>query len=220
MTPHTLFAPARRVGQGLLRTQSDDRLVDLARSGSEPAFEAIVARYRKPLLRYCVRLVTEQRAEEAVQETFVRAYGALMRGEEVRTLKPWLYRIAHNSALNTVRAQAAYAGRPRRAARVRRPTETAAERHEGLRDVVTAMQALPLRQRDAIVQRELEGRSYDEIAVALGVSNGAVRQLCSTARAPPCARAPRPSRRRSCRSPPAWGPAAAVWRRRSAPPPV
>ena len=182
MTPHTLFAPARRVGQGLLRTQSDDRLVDLARSGSEPAFEAIVARYRKPLLRYCVRLVTEQRAEEAVQETFVRAYGALMRGEEVRTLKPWLYRIAHNSALNTVRAKPLTLVDLDERLESADSTETAAERHEGLRDVVTAMQELPLRQRDAIVQRELEGRSYDEIAVALGVTNGAVRQLLNRAR--------------------------------------
>jgi RNA polymerase sigma factor (sigma-70 family) len=182
MTPHTLFAPARRVGQGLLRTQSDDRLVDLARSGSEPAFEAIVARYRKPLLRYCVRLVTEQRAEEAVQESFVRAYGALMRGEEVRTLKPWLYRIAHNSALNTVRAKPLHLVDLDERIESRDSTETAAERSEDVRDVMSAMQALPLRQRDAIVQRELEGRSYEEIAVALGVSNGAVRQLLNRAR--------------------------------------
>jgi len=182
MTPHTLFAPARRVGQGLLRTQSDDRLVDLARSGSEPAFEAIVARYRKPLLRYCVRLVSEQRAEEAVQESFVRAYGALLRGEEVRTLKPWLYRIAHNSALNTVRAKPLTLVDLDDRLESSDSTEMAAERHEGLQDMVAAMQALPLRQRDAMVQRELEGRSYDEIAVALGVTNGAVRQLLNRAR--------------------------------------
>ena len=182
MTPHSLFAPARRVGQGLLRTQADDRLVDLAQSGSEPAFEAIVARYRKPLLRYCVRLVSDQRAEEAVQETFVRAYAALMRGEEVRTLKPWLYRVAHNSALNTVRAKPLTLVDLDERLESPETTEVAAERQEGLRDVFSAVQALPLRQRDAIVQRELEGRSYDEIAAALGVSNGAVRQLLNRAR--------------------------------------
>jgi RNA polymerase sigma factor (sigma-70 family) len=182
MTPHSLFAPARRVGQGLLRTQADDRLVDLARSGSEPAFEAIVARYRKPLLRYCVRLVSDQRAEEAVQETFVRAYAALMRGEVVRTLKPWLYRIAHNSALNTVRVRPLSLVALDDGIEATETTEVTAERQEGLRDVVSAVQALPIRQRDAIVQRELEGRSYDEIAAALGVSNGAVRQLLNRAR--------------------------------------
>jgi DNA-binding CsgD family transcriptional regulator len=100
----------------------------------------------------------------------------------VRTLKPWLYRIAHNAALNTVRAKPlALVDLDERLESAER-TETAAERHEGLRDVVSAMQALPLRQRDAIVQRELEGRSYEEIAVALGVSNGAVRQLLNRAR--------------------------------------
>src|SRR3954462_6619277 len=87
----------------LLRTQSDDRLVALARSGHERAFEAIVERYRRPLLRACRRVLPEARAEDAVQQALVAAWSALARGDEVRDLRPWLYRIAHNSALNHLR---------------------------------------------------------------------------------------------------------------------
>jgi hypothetical protein len=51
MTPRGLIEPARLAGSAVLRTQSDDRLVDLVRDGNERAFEAIVHRYRRPLLR-------------------------------------------------------------------------------------------------------------------------------------------------------------------------
>ena len=53
MTPRSLLAPARLARQPVLRTQTDARLVDLVRAGSDPAFEAIVARYQPALLRYC-----------------------------------------------------------------------------------------------------------------------------------------------------------------------
>ena len=73
MTPRTLLAPGRLAGQSVLRSQADERLVDLALAGSTPAFEAIVARYRGPLLGYCGRILDEGRAEDAVQQTFMKA---------------------------------------------------------------------------------------------------------------------------------------------------
>src|SRR6187401_3473624 len=87
----------------LLRTQSDERLVALARAGHERAFEAIVDRYRRPLVRACRRVLSEARAEDAVQQALVAAWTALTRGDEVRELRPWLHRIAHNTALNLLR---------------------------------------------------------------------------------------------------------------------
>src|SRR3954454_380438 len=87
----------------LLRTQSDDRLVALARAGHERAFEAIVERYRRPLVRTCRRLLAEARAEAAVQPALVAPWTARARGDEVRELRPWLYRIANNTALNQLR---------------------------------------------------------------------------------------------------------------------
>src|SRR4051795_11331818 len=87
----------------LLRTQSDERLVALAREGHERAFDAIVERYRRPLLRHSLRLLPESRAEAALQQALASAWTAPQRGDEVQNLRPWLYRIVHNTALNALR---------------------------------------------------------------------------------------------------------------------
>jgi RNA polymerase sigma factor (sigma-70 family) len=182
MTPRSLLAPGRLAGQPVLRTQSDERLVDLVRAGSAPAFEAIVARYRRPLLRYCSGLLSAHRAEDAVQQTFVKAHAAMVEGDAELKLRPWLYRIAHNTALNVLRDHGVgHEPLDERLDGVELP-EQALERRQGLREVLAAVQALPTRQRDAIVLRELEGRSYEEIAAMLGVTGGAVRQLLNRAR--------------------------------------
>ena len=94
MTPH--------ISVSLLGTQSDERLASLAGSGHERAFEAIVERYSKALTRYAQRFLGEARAEEVVQAAFLSAWSALTTGTEVRDLRPWLYRIVHNGALNAM----------------------------------------------------------------------------------------------------------------------
>ncbi|HEX8053893.1 MAG TPA: sigma-70 family RNA polymerase sigma factor [Thermoleophilaceae bacterium] len=182
MTPRRLIEPARLAGSALLHTQSDERLVDLARSGNDRAFEAIVARYRRPLLRYCRKLLPPERAEDAVQQAFLNAYRAIGAGEAELNLKPWLYRIAHNASLSLLRQNGwSHEELDEQFDGVQQPPQ-AFEQREQVREVVRAVQGLPERQRDAVVLRELEGRSYDEIAVALGVSGGAVRQLLNRAR--------------------------------------
>jgi RNA polymerase sigma factor (sigma-70 family) len=166
----------------VLSTQSDERLVDLVRAGSDPAFETIVERYRRPLMRYVSRILPPERAEDVVQQSFVKAYEAMRRDAATLQLRPWLYRIAHNNALNALRDRGLrHAELDDRLDGVERPDQ-ALERAQGLRELVVAVQALPARQRDAILLRELEGRSYEEIAVALGVTDGAVRQLLNRAR--------------------------------------
>ncbi|MDQ6914609.1 MAG: hypothetical protein M3155_02210, partial [Actinomycetota bacterium] len=102
MTPRLLIEPARLAGRPLLRMQTDARLVDLVRAGNDRAFEAIVERYRRPLLRYCGRLLPPTRAEDVVQQAFLNAFAALRRDEAAIDLRPWLYRIAHNAALNAL----------------------------------------------------------------------------------------------------------------------
>src|SRR5215217_4652434 len=183
MTPRNLIEPARLAGEAVLRSQSDDRLIDLVRAGNDRAFEAIVHRYRRPLLRYCGRFLTGPRAEDAVQQTFMNAYKAMKADERQIDLRRWLYRIAHNASLNVLRSVSGLVEEPisEEIDGVERPDQ-AAERRQSLRDVVAAVQALPPRQRDAIVLHELEGRSYDQIATELNVSGGAVRQLLSRAR--------------------------------------
>ena len=183
MTPRRLLEPGRLAGPALLASQSDERLVDMHRAGHGPAFEAIVRRYRRPLQRYCERILPPARAEDAVQQAFLNAHTALRDGAPPERLRPWLYRVAHNAALNLLR-QNGWTHEPLDPSLdgVERPDQ-AFERREGLRATLAALQALPERQRDALVLRELEGRSYDEIAAALGVSGGAVRQLLHRARA-------------------------------------
>jgi RNA polymerase sigma factor (sigma-70 family) len=182
MQPRLLKHPARLAGASLLRLQDDQRLVALAREGHDPAFAAIVDRYRGPLERYCARLLGPGRAEDAVQQAFVNAHSAMRATDQELALKPWLYRIAHNAAINTLRGNVDEGEQldEERAG----PTLTAdvVELREQLRETLASIQALPTAQRDAILLRELEGRSHDEIGVALGVTAGGARQHLHRAR--------------------------------------
>jgi RNA polymerase sigma factor (sigma-70 family) len=179
---HRAGSPFTRAGATFLRAQSDERLIALTRAGNERAFEAIVHRYRGPLLRYCSRILPPERAEDAVQQTFLSAFNAIASGDSELTLRPWLYRVAHNSALNLLRQNGwNHEQLDEQFDGVLRPDQ-AVEARERIRSLVAAVKGLPERQRDAIVLRELEGRSYEEIATALGVTDGAVRQLLNRAR--------------------------------------
>jgi RNA polymerase sigma factor (sigma-70 family) len=174
--------PARLAGSAVLALQSDDRLVKLVRSGHERAFEAIVERYRKPLVRYCARILPESRCEDAVQQAFINAHTAMTSSDDAVQLKPWLFAITRNAALNMLRQNGwNYDQIPLDFDGVRRPDQVFEERSE-LERTVAALNELPERQRDALVMREFEGRSYNEIAVALGANDGAVRQLLNRAR--------------------------------------
>src|SRR3954470_1041016 len=184
MQPRLLRSPARLAGTSLLRLQTDERLVALAREGHERAFEAIVERYRVVLERYAARLVGPARGEDAVQQAFVNAHSYLIRHpEKAIELRPWLYRIVHNAALNTLRASRDEQSLDDIGERRAPHGEDVFERREQLREALDALATLPANQRDAILLRELEGRSHEEIALALGVSAGAARQQIFRARA-------------------------------------
>ena len=168
----------------LLFGESDERLVALARAGDEQAFTAIVERYRAPLLRYCHGFLSPAAAEDALQQTFINAYAALSRDSARApvSLRPWLYRVAHNAALNVARdPHAGLDPLPEGLDGVERPDEVF-QRRERLRRVVGAVRALPPRQRQVIVRHALEGDSHERIATDLGVSAGSVRQLAHRAR--------------------------------------
>src|SRR3569623_167880 len=136
----------------VLRTQSVERLVALARAGHERAFEAIVERFLRPLLRHGRRLLPEARAEDAVQQTFVAAWTALQRGDDVRHLSGWLHRIIHNAALNALRGERDdHAERREWLDAVGAPEEQV-ERRELLRETLANLAALPERQREALLR--------------------------------------------------------------------
>ena len=169
----------------LLRTQSDARLTALVAAGHDHAFEAIVERYRKPLSRYLRRLLSEPLAEDVLQASFVRAWQALTAGTDVHELRPWLYRIAHNQAVNALRAAGpAESELPQTMAAplAMAAPDVAAERSERLRSTFRGIGELPDRQRAALVAVAVDDRAHADVAAELGLSDGALRQLLLRAR--------------------------------------
>jgi RNA polymerase sigma factor (sigma-70 family) len=179
--PAELFASRIFLGPAL-RAQPDRRLVDLVRDGYDAAFEEIVRRYRKQLDRFAAAIVGG-RSEDVTQDAFSKALLALRGSEAEIELRPWLYRIVRNTALNDLRDHAPAAEEIPETLPGSRSTAAEAETREEMRDLMTRLQALPEPQRAALVMRELEGLSHEEIAAALGVSGGAARQVIYRARA-------------------------------------
>jgi len=174
----------------------DQLLVERVQRGDKKAFELLVSKYQRKLMRLVSRLVYDHaEAEDVVQEAFIKAYRALpnFRGESA--FYTWLYRIGVNTAKNHLVTQ----GR-------RAPTSTDADVDEaesfvdadGLRDINTpesllaskqiaetvnsAMSGLPEELRNAITLREIEGLSYDEIAEVMLCPIGTVRSRIFRAR--------------------------------------
>lgn len=171
----------RRAARAVLSTQPDARLVALAREGSEGAFEEIVRRYRTALLRYG-RSILEDGAEDAVQHAFLNAHRSLGRGDDVVDLRPWLYRLTRNAAIDVRRRQGPETSPlDVQIDGVEQPHDALMKR-EALGELLTRVGRLPRRQREALVLRELDGRGHEEIAELLGVSGGSVRQLIHRAR--------------------------------------
>jgi RNA polymerase sigma factor (sigma-70 family) len=170
------------VAAGALRCQPDARLVGLVREGHVDAFEEIVRRYRAPLVAYAAGIVSDHHAEDVVQEALTRAHSALPGSRGEMKLRPWLFTIVRNGALNALRDEPLHAPLDESYDGVPQPPEVAAQREE-LAALTAGVRGLPDQQREALVKRELEGRSHAEIAAALGLSPGAVRGLIYRARA-------------------------------------
>lgn len=183
MTPPPVESFAAKIFMGpALRAQPDRRLVDLVRNGYDAAFEEIVRRYRRPLDRFAAAIVGG-RSEDVTQDAFSKALLALRGTEQEIELRPWLYRIVRNAALNDLRDRAPEGAELSEALPGGRSAAAEAEAREEIRELMDRLQALPEPQRAALVMRELEGLSHDEIAAALGVSGGAARQAIYRARA-------------------------------------
>ncbi len=188
MEAASVHAPAglHRVSVPLLRLRSDEQLLALFRQGDEDAFQVIHERYRQRLFAYARQMLGGSRsdAEDAMQDVFLRAYGALRADDRPVTLRAWLYRVAHNRCIDQLR-------RPLPAAvdlfdltrgpSLQDPLEQA-ERREDLRRLVSDVRRLPEQQRSALLMREMEGLSYKELSEALAVSIPAVKSLLVRAR--------------------------------------
>ncbi|HUF36648.1 MAG TPA: sigma-70 family RNA polymerase sigma factor [Gemmatimonadales bacterium] len=148
-------------------------------AGDARAFQELVTRYRVRLLNFITRMIGDpERAEDLVQEAFIRVHRHLHRFDTSRKFSTWLYTIASNLAKNELRNRSRsplvlyQSLRPRDEVDQRplqfedpgsRPDDMFTHRH--LREVVDAAVAtLPPHHRDVFAMRELEGRSYEEIA--------------------------------------------------------
>ncbi|HEY0317143.1 MAG TPA: RNA polymerase sigma factor [Solirubrobacterales bacterium] len=164
-----------------LRAQPDRRLVTLVREGYESAFEEIVRRYARPLDRFAAAIVGGG-SEDVTQEAFSKAHLALRGSETDIELRPWLYRIVRNTALNDIRDRAPATAELTETIPGSQSAAVEAERREEIGELMGRLRALPEPQRAAIVMRELEGLGHEEIAAALGISGGAARQAIYRAR--------------------------------------
>jgi RNA polymerase sigma-70 factor, ECF subfamily len=151
-------------------------------------FLALIEDIRPDLHRYCARMtgsITE--GEDIVQDTLARAYYALSEMEEVPPLRPWLFRIAHNRALDVLRRYDRRMGEPLTddlaAVDPVDPEETLA-REEALRAAVSRFVKLPPLPRSCVILKDVLDHSLEEMAALLGQSTQPSRRLCTGARAP------------------------------------
>lgn len=177
--------------------QSDHALIEAAKNGDEAAFAQIVGRYKSPITNYLYRFLNDY--EEAVdlsQETFVRVYFALDRYHTEYAFSTYIYRIATNLAISELRKrkrrtilsltglfqseddeQTEFQPPDNR----NRPDEDLAE-DERSRVIAKAIVALPAKYRVPIILRDIEGKSYDEVAEILDLGLGTTKSRISRAR--------------------------------------
>jgi RNA polymerase sigma factor (sigma-70 family) len=172
----------------LLNQLPDERLVALVRAGRDDAFAVIHLRYHERLLSFARRLLhgTGHDAEDVVQDAFIRALGGLRATDSEMHLRPWLYMIVRNRAMDELRKPSRVAAELDEVAHLH-PTDGAdpalrAIERELLGDLVAEIGRLPERQRLALVMRELEGATHVEMSEALGTSIPATKSLLVRAR--------------------------------------
>lgn len=173
-----------------MKVDPDHELVERARAGERAAFDLLVARYQRRLLRLVLRLLRDPaEAEDVVQETFLKAYRALPRFRGEAAFYTWLYRIALNGARNAIlrrRQRSAPHGvapsqLPAPVPEIGTPESMLLSKQVMLA-IDAALEALPLELRTAIVLREIEGLSYEEIAQIMECPLGTVRSRIFRAR--------------------------------------
>jgi len=166
---------------------TDDQLVLRFRNGDDAAFSEIHRRFRAALTAFARRMLhgSGHDPEDVVQDAFIRAYKGLRVTDRPMALRPWLYMIVRNRALDELRApQRADVYDDElcmRAVPDADPATCFAERDE-MRQIVAEIARLPERQRIALVMREFDGRTHAETARALHTTVPATKSLIVRAR--------------------------------------
>jgi RNA polymerase sigma factor (sigma-70 family) len=174
--------PRARMPAPALRLLGDDRLCRIAASGDSRAFAVIYERHHQALYRYCRSIVgNRDDAADALQSTMAAALRGLAGELREISVKPWLFRIAHNECISLLRKRRPHAAIDE-ALGLEAPEHADAGTRQRLRQLVEDLRELPDAQRGALVMRELNGLRYEEIGAALGGSAATARQAVYEAR--------------------------------------
>ncbi len=182
---HSSRMPGLHGPSALLRLQSDERLIALTRRGQTAAFETLCSRYQSRLLSFCRHMLgSREDAEDVLQEVFAAAFNAVLADERDINVRPWLYRIARNRSLNHLRRASAIGvdSMDVHFAEHGLSTGDRAIRRESFRELLADVQQLPETQRTALLLREIDALSYDQIADAMETTVPSVKSLLVRAR--------------------------------------
>lgn len=165
----------------------DLRTIKKALKGDTSAFEALVKKYDSRVYYICLEITKNTAdAEDAAQESFIKAYGYLGRFRGDSAFSTWMYSIARNSALDVIRRRKETVNIDEQA---ELPGETlefdpegSAVSKESANTLKKLILALPEDFRQVLILREIEGCQYSEIAEMLGIGEGTVKSRLSRAR--------------------------------------
>jgi RNA polymerase sigma factor (sigma-70 family) len=169
----------------LLRLQSDERLIALTRRGQHAAFEVLCSRYQSRLLSFCRHMLgSREDAEDVLQEVFAAAFNAVLADEREINVRPWLYRIARNRSLNHLRRASAVGvdSMDIHLSENGLSTSDKVLRRESFRELIADVHELPETQRSALLLREIDALSYEQIAHAMETTVPSVKSLLVRAR--------------------------------------
>ncbi len=169
----------------LLRLQSDERLIAYLRRGNTAAFEVLLSRYESRLQAFCRHLLgSREDAEDVMQEVMTAAFNAILADDRPINVRPWLYRIARNRSLNHLRRIQAIGVDSMDMHFSDNGASTADKVHEReeFRLLVGDIHELPETQKTALVLREMDALSYEQIAEAMETTVPSVKSLLVRAR--------------------------------------
>ena len=177
----------------LWKDATDRDLVATATTGVEGSFEELVRRYQRPISAYVYRMVGDYEAAlDLTQEIFIKVYGSLARYRSEFKFSTWIYKIAHNSAVDHLRRNA---GRERSLSsgiegdQYELPIESGSlspeqesERRERRLEIEAVVRSLPNAYRELIVLRHSQDLTYEEIVEVTGLPLGTVKNRLFRAR--------------------------------------
>lgn len=174
----------------------DSRMVALSQAGDRAAFEDLVRKYQHRIFNLCRRFFpNDADAEDAAQETFIRAFEGLKRFRQDAAFATWLYRIAVNHCNNRLTSLSYRLGKvmtrlgpddandpaPEIAASDPAPPDLLEQRMRR-EAIAKAIAALPLDQKTLVILRDVEGLSYEEVATITNLNLGTVKSKLARGR--------------------------------------